>query len=245
MQCYQSHQSAADFSLSISSPVAVAPAWTFWSFIYCLYLANTENVLWVLMCSGLFSCKLFFCQQEVSWEMKSQFLIEKKTFHLLNLLKCSKRDCKSSWGGSGGRCAAFSGAVIWFYQCWNDKGQISTAGLNAVSPRFSGETLDMRLCSIPPPASLILPGFFHVSFPLSLSFADFASVSFQSFCSRFFCFLLVTSVYVYLSRCLCFVTLQSVRVDISGTLRQVVRHGFTRLCERWKVSGGGQFTSTS
>lgn len=58
--------------------------------------------------------------------------------------------------------------------------------------------------------------------PLSFSQASFMSLPslfilcwlcvslLASLCSRFFCFLLVTSVYVYPSRCLCFVTLSSV-----------------------------------
>lgn len=126
------------------------------------------------------------------------------------------------------------------YQCRNHNGHFSTARLNAVSPRFSGEPLEVPLCPFPPSASLILP-----FWQLSASFLSLVSLSLffflilcwlcfhllAPFCSRLFCFLRVTSVYVYLSRCLCLCH-SSLSLCLAVALsRQVVRRGFTRLRE--------------
>lgn len=76
------------------------------------------------------------------------------------------------------------------YQCCNHKGQLSTAILNTVSPRFSREPLEVPVCLFPPSVSLFLPSHLPLLLPNSLllsclffllSFADSASISLHPF----------------------------------------------------------------
>lgn len=130
------------------------------------------------------------------------------------------------------------------YQCWDHEGRLFTATLNTQCRLFSLlraigiASVSLSFSSICLPHSPVLPlrlpnylsalppvSYLSLSFPHRLSFHLLPPLFF----SRLFCFLRVTSVYVCLS--LCHSPLQSVRADISGSLRQVVRRGLTRLRE--------------
>lgn len=140
-------------------------------------------------------------------------------------------------------CAALPGAVIRFINAGITRDGSSPRLLtHSVASFLSWEPLELPLSLFlsPPSASLTrlsclfvsqtisaLPpvSYLSLSFPHRLSFHLLPPLFF----SRLFCFLRVTSVYVCLS--LCHSPLQSVRADISGSLRQVVRRGLTRLRE--------------
>lgn len=83
-----------------------------------------------------------------------------------------------------GRCAALSGAVIWFINAAITRDNFPTARLNAVSPRFSGEPLEVPLCPFPPSASLILPSWLLL--PLRLPNSLLLSCLLSPFLSFFF-----------------------------------------------------------
>lgn len=140
-------------------------------------------------------------------------------------------------------CAVLPGAVIRFINAGITRDGSSPRLLtHSVASFLSWEPLELPLSLFlsPPSASLTrlscllvsqtisaLPpvSYLSLSFPHRLSFHLLPPLFF----SRLFCFLRVTSVYVCLS--LCHSPLQSVRADISGSLRQVVRRGLTRLRE--------------
>lgn len=150
--------------------------------------------------------------------------------------------------GGGWQVCCVIGCSNTVHQCCNHEGQVSTASLNAVSPRFSGETLEVHLCSFSSFCLSHSPRLLSCLFSLALSFADFASVSLHPFVLDSFASS-VSHLFMFISHVVSVLSLfpQSVRVDISGTLRQVVRHGFARLRETRdeKRSVRGQFTSTS
>lgn len=118
-------------------------------------------------------------------------------------------------------CAALSGVVIRFINAGITRDVSSPLLLTHSVASFLLRATGIASAS---PSSICLSCLLSLSFPLPPSLAS----SFF-FGSRLFCFLRVTSVYVCLS--LCHSPLQSVRADISGSLRQVVRCGFTRLRE--------------
>ena len=144
-------------------------------------------------------------------------------------------------------CAALPGAVIRFINAGITRDGSSprllthsvasfllrAIGIASVSLSFSSiclPHLPVLPLSLPNSLSALPPSLISLSvFPSPSLHPSLASSFFFLFCSRLFCFLHVTSVYVCLS--LCHSPLQSVRADISGSLRQVVRRGFTRLRE--------------
>lgn len=150
------------------------------------------------------------------------------------MVKYWTRSC-SCGAGEGdvrsGRCSVLLAPLFHFISVAVTRGSSPLLFLT-VSPPFSGELLEMSLCSILRCPSLILLLCLS-SPPPTLSFLSLLTLLpspwilfvLQSFASS------VTFVHAYLPLSLVVTLLSSMRADISGAIRQVVRCSFTRLRE--------------